>query len=71
MNGESLRFSALRERRDSERGGVGAAARKEGRPVAYSCSWPAYTLGAYPQQYRLMAEHCNTWRNFDDAQPGW
>lgn len=44
---------------------------KLGRPVAYSCSWPAYTIGRYPQQYALMAEHCNTWRNYDDAQPGW
>jgi hypothetical protein len=35
-------------------------ARKLGRPVAYSCSWPAYTIGRYPQQYALMAENCNT-----------
>eukprot|EP01047_Picozoa_sp_COSAG01_P047667 COSAG01_NODE_4576_length_4908_cov_594.918486_4_plen_389_part_00 len=45
--------------------------KKLGRPVAYSCSWPAYTIGRYPQQYELMAEHCNTWRNYDDSQLGW
>ena len=69
---ESLDFERKISMKESlTEGGVGVAARKEGRPVAYSCSWPAYTLGAYPQQYRLMAEHCNTWRNFYDAQPGW
>ena len=49
-----------------------AAGLKHNRTILYSCSWPAYTQGdELPQQYRLMAKHCNTWRNWDDVQPHW
>jgi Alpha galactosidase A len=38
---------------------------KTGRPMVYSCSWPAYQIGNHPN-YSAIAEHCNLWRNFDD-----
>jgi len=39
-----------------------------GRPIVYSCSWPAYQQTS---NYKLIAEHCNLWRNFDDIQDSW
>lgn len=43
-----------------------------GRPIVYSCSWPDYQLaeGKMPN-YKLIAEHCNLWRNFDDIDDSW
>ena len=43
-----------------------------GRPIVYSCSWPDYQLaeGQEPN-YKLIAEHCNLWRNFDDIDDSW
>jgi hypothetical protein len=38
---------------------------KTGRPMVYSCSWPAYQIGNHPN-YSAIAQHCNLWRNFDD-----
>ncbi|VDN06433.1 unnamed protein product [Thelazia callipaeda] len=43
-----------------------------GRPIVYSCSWPAYLINQ-PQKvdYKLIGEHCNLWRNFDDIKLSW
>jgi len=43
-----------------------------GRPIVYSCSWPDYQLaeGLSPN-YKMIAEHCNLWRNFDDIDDSW
>ncbi|XP_061668003.1 alpha-N-acetylgalactosaminidase [Syngnathoides biaculeatus] len=43
-----------------------------GRPIGYSCSWPAYQGGLPPKvNYGLLAEICNLWRNYDDIQDSW
>ena len=43
-----------------------------GRPIVYSCSWPDYQLAeSQDPNYRLIAEHCNLWRNFDDIDDSW
>ncbi|KAF7648807.1 hypothetical protein LDENG_00151420 [Lucifuga dentata] len=43
-----------------------------GRPIAYSCSWPAYVGGLPPNvNYSLLGDYCNLWRNFDDIQDSW
>ncbi|XP_053614968.1 alpha-N-acetylgalactosaminidase-like isoform X2 [Plodia interpunctella] len=43
-----------------------------GRPIMYSCSWPAYQE---PERilpnYASIAEHCNLWRNWDDIEDSW
>ncbi|EDW57218.1 alpha-N-acetylgalactosaminidase [Drosophila virilis] len=38
-----------------------------GRPMVYSCSWPAYQseVGQMPE-YESLKKHCNLWRNWDD-----
>eukprot|EP00096_Caligus_rogercresseyi_P009070 TRINITY_DN3015_c0_g1_i1.p1 TRINITY_DN3015_c0_g1~~TRINITY_DN3015_c0_g1_i1.p1 ORF type:complete len:460 (-),score=25.85 TRINITY_DN3015_c0_g1_i1:338-1717(-) len=36
-----------------------------GRPILYSCSWPAYQTNP---NYPSIAEHCNIWRNGGDIQ---
>ncbi|KAH8396631.1 hypothetical protein KR215_001636, partial [Drosophila sulfurigaster] len=36
-----------------------------GRPMVYSCSWPAYLDDEYPD-YESLIKHCNLWRNWDD-----
>uniref|UniRef100_A0A8C3BBV4 Alpha-galactosidase n=1 Tax=Cairina moschata TaxID=8855 RepID=A0A8C3BBV4_CAIMO len=43
-----------------------------GRPIVYSCSWPAYQGGLPPKvNYTLLATICNLWRNYDDIQDSW
>ncbi|KAM9305784.1 alpha-N-acetylgalactosaminidase [Gastrophryne carolinensis] len=43
-----------------------------GRPILYSCSWPAYEGGLPPKvNYTLLGNICNMWRNFDDIQDSW
>ncbi|XP_062324067.1 alpha-N-acetylgalactosaminidase-like [Osmerus eperlanus] len=43
-----------------------------GRPIAYSCSWPAYQGGLPPKvNYTQLGEICNLWRNYDDIQDSW
>ena len=42
-----------------------------GRPMVYSCSWPAYQSGDRTPDYKSIAEHCNLWRNWDDIQDSW
>ncbi|XP_067663985.1 alpha-N-acetylgalactosaminidase-like [Haliotis asinina] len=41
---------------------------KTGRPILYSCSWPAYVKDP---DYQTIADNCNIWRNFDDIQDSW
>ncbi|EFA81837.1 putative alpha-N-acetylgalactosaminidase [Heterostelium album PN500] len=36
-----------------------------GRPMVYSCSWPAYAQGEYVN-FTYVGEICNLWREFDD-----
>lgn len=43
-----------------------------GRPIAFSCSWPAYEGGLPPRvNYTLLGEICNLWRNYDDISDSW
>ncbi|RVE56034.1 hypothetical protein OJAV_G00232230 [Oryzias javanicus] len=43
-----------------------------GRPIGYSCSWPAYRGGLPPKvNYTQLGEICNLWRNYDDIQDSW
>ncbi|CAF4914324.1 unnamed protein product [Pieris macdunnoughi] len=41
---------------------------ESGRPMVYSCSWPAYQD---KPDYKSIREHCNLWRNTDDIQDSW
>ena len=41
-----------------------------GRPMVYSCSWPAYQRGKHPN-YTTIAQHCNLWRSDVDVQDSW
>lgn len=51
---------------------MSAALNATGRPIAFSCSWPAYEGGLPPQvNYKLLADICNLWRNYDDIQDSW
>lgn len=48
------------------------ALNETGRPIIYSCSWPAYQGGLPPQvNYTLLGEICNVWRNYGDIQDDW
>ncbi|XP_025423362.1 alpha-N-acetylgalactosaminidase-like [Sipha flava] len=43
-----------------------------GRPMVYSCSWPAYQEEkGMLIDYASMAKHCNLWRNYDDIDDSW
>ncbi|XP_048465636.1 alpha-N-acetylgalactosaminidase [Rhincodon typus] len=43
-----------------------------GRPIIYSCSWPAYEFGLPPKvNYTLIGEFCNLWRNYEDIDDSW
>lgn len=45
---------------------------RTGRPILFSCSWPAYEAGQKtPVPYARIAEYCNIWRNFDDIDDTW
>ncbi|XP_029432794.1 alpha-N-acetylgalactosaminidase-like [Rhinatrema bivittatum] len=51
---------------------MSAALNATGRPIAYSCSWPAYEGGLPPKvNYTLLGDICNLWRNYDDIQDSW
>ncbi|XP_069130858.1 alpha-N-acetylgalactosaminidase-like isoform X1 [Argopecten irradians] len=39
-----------------------------GRPILYSCSWPAYLK---TPNYEAIAKSCNIWRNYGDIQDSW
>lgn len=42
-----------------------------GRPILFSCSWPAYIGKKDTIPYGDIAENCNLWRNFADVQDSW
>jgi hypothetical protein len=44
---------------------------KTGRPILYSCSWPAYQEGHMVPDYKKIAHFCNIWRNYDDIDDSW
>ncbi|XP_067949348.1 alpha-N-acetylgalactosaminidase-like [Watersipora subatra] len=44
------------------------ALNKTGRPIMYSCSWPAYIQ---TPPYDTIAKYCNIWRNYGDIQDNW
>ncbi|KAK3593552.1 hypothetical protein CHS0354_018637 [Potamilus streckersoni] len=45
---------------------------KTGRPILYSCSWPAYIFDSTPgPDYQEIANFCNIWRNYDDIDDSW
>ncbi|XP_048210491.1 alpha-N-acetylgalactosaminidase [Perognathus longimembris pacificus] len=51
---------------------MAAALNATGRPIAFSCSWPAYEGGLPPKvNYELLTDTCNFWRNYDDIQDSW
>lgn len=39
-----------------------------GRPIVFSCSWPAYISNP---NYTEIAEFCNLWRNYNDIRDSW
>uniref|UniRef100_A0A0B7BCH9 Alpha-galactosidase n=1 Tax=Arion vulgaris TaxID=1028688 RepID=A0A0B7BCH9_9EUPU len=43
---------------------------KTGRPILFSCSWPAYQQSGTPD-YPRIANYCNIWRNYDDIDDSW
>jgi hypothetical protein len=51
---------------------MGRALNATGRPIVYSCSWPAYLSEAEKTRvYPELAKICNLWRQFDDIQNSW
>lgn len=55
---------------------MGAALEASGRPIEYSCSWPAYiNHGNETIQsatfIKMINYGCNGWRNWDDIQCNW
>ncbi|XP_003228708.3 alpha-N-acetylgalactosaminidase isoform X1 [Anolis carolinensis] len=51
---------------------MSAALNKTGRPIAFSCSWPAYEGGLPPKvNYTLLGKICNLWRNYIDIEDSW
>ncbi|KAH8041523.1 hypothetical protein HPB51_016968 [Rhipicephalus microplus] len=50
----------------------GDAINKTGRPMVYSCSWPAYQVFSnVTPNYTLIGHHCNMWRNYVDIADSW
>uniref|UniRef100_A0A131YVT3 Alpha-galactosidase n=1 Tax=Rhipicephalus appendiculatus TaxID=34631 RepID=A0A131YVT3_RHIAP len=50
----------------------GDAINKTGRPMVYSCSWPAYQVFSnITPNYTLIGHHCNMWRNYVDIADTW
>ena len=50
---------------------MGAALEKSGRPIVYSCSWPAYINGGNESLQpfgTFIMDGCNLWRNWHDIQ---
>ncbi|MBN3305114.1 alpha-N-acetylgalactosaminidase [Amia ocellicauda] len=51
---------------------MSAALNATGRPIMFSCSWPAYEGGLPPKvDYALLGQICNLWRNYGDIQDSW
>ncbi|KAG9329127.1 hypothetical protein JZ751_007547 [Albula glossodonta] len=71
---EGPRMTKERRRKRDERGYplMSKALNATQRPIAYSCSWPAYQGGLPPDvNYTQLGEICNLWRNYDDIQDSW
>ncbi|KAH6937025.1 hypothetical protein HPB50_025114 [Hyalomma asiaticum] len=50
----------------------GKALNQTGRPMVYSCSWPAYEVFTnITPNYHLIGHHCNMWRNYGDIADTW
>ncbi|XP_077558627.1 alpha-N-acetylgalactosaminidase-like [Haemaphysalis longicornis] len=48
------------------------AINRTGRPMVYSCSWPAYEVQySMNPNYKLIGQHCNLWRNYMDIADTW
>lgn len=47
------------------------ALNRSGRPIIFSCSWPAYQFQHRTPDYESISRHCNLWRNFDDIGDSW
>ncbi|XP_062931601.1 alpha-N-acetylgalactosaminidase-like [Cynocephalus volans] len=51
---------------------MSAALNATGRPIVFSCSWPAFEGGLPPRvNYTLLANICNLWRNYFDIRDYW
>ena len=50
---------------------VSRALNATGRPILYSCSWPAYLGHKDTVPYKDIAQYCNLWRNYGDVQDSW
>jgi len=51
---------------------MGYYVNQTGRPIIYSCSWPAYEVGeGVEPNYQKIGQACNLWRNYDDIWLGW
>ena len=55
---------------------MGAALEASGRPIEYSCSWPAYINGGNETIQsatfiKMINYGCNGWRNWHDIQCNW
>ncbi|XP_073994804.1 alpha-N-acetylgalactosaminidase-like isoform X2 [Rhodnius prolixus] len=51
---------------------LGQYLNQTGRPIVYSCSYPAYhDASSIPTNYQVLSENCNLWRNYDDIQDSW
>ena len=52
---------------------LGRALNSTGRPVLYSCSWPAYQADHCENDVDMatLIRECNLWRNFDDIYDEW
>lgn len=49
-----------------------AALNSTGRPMLFSCSWPAYENDEnLPTDWELVVEKCNLWRAFGDIEDSW
>ncbi|GLV43492.1 uncharacterized protein CBL_04034 [Carabus blaptoides fortunei] len=43
-----------------------------GRPIVYSCSYPAYEeVNGILSDYKILSENCNLWRNYYDIDDSW
>ncbi|KXJ25953.1 Alpha-N-acetylgalactosaminidase [Exaiptasia diaphana] len=48
------------------------ALNRTGRPILFSCSWPAYQVYAKMKpDYEIIGKYCNIWRNYGDIQDSW
>uniref|UniRef100_A0A224XQS0 Alpha-galactosidase n=1 Tax=Panstrongylus lignarius TaxID=156445 RepID=A0A224XQS0_9HEMI len=51
---------------------LGQYLNQTGRPIVYSCSYPAYQdSNSIPTDFKTLSENCNLWRNYDDIQDSW